>query len=141
MTGKHTSETIEHSGIVISSDSKSVKVSITSATACSGCHAEGVCSLSGSEKKTIEVKGHYPFNPGDSVMVGMEKSMGTRALFFGYIFPVVVVVISLIVMIMAGVHEGISGLISLLFLAAYYFLIYLFRKQIDRQFIFTIKTL
>lgn len=141
MTGKHTSETIEHSGIVISSDSKSVKVSITSATACSGCHAEGACSLSGSEKKLIEVKGNYKFNPGDSVMVGMEKSMGAKALFFGYIFPAIVVLMSLIIMIMTGVHEAISGLLSLLFLAVYYVIIYLFRKQIDRQFIFTIKTL
>ncbi len=78
---------INHEGIVKNKNENTVIISITSASACSGCHAEGSCSLSGNEEKMIEVRGNYNVKPGDNVTILMKQSMGYAALFLGYILP------------------------------------------------------
>src|SRR4030043_170849 len=87
---------IEHEGIVKSSDKKSVTVSIISSSACTGCHAEGICSLSGREEKTVEIPGIYKVVPGESVTVLMKQSSGFAAVFLGYVLPLILVVVVLI---------------------------------------------
>lgn len=131
--------TINHEGIVQKSDDKSVIVSITSASACSGCHAEGSCNLSGKEEKIIEVKGHYNVKPGDPVTIVMKQSMGFSALLLGYILPLFSVVASLIILISLNVTELVAGLSSLAILIPYYIILFFFRKQVNQKFTFTLK--
>ncbi|MCE5345594.1 MAG: SoxR reducing system RseC family protein [Bacteroidales bacterium] len=132
-------ETINHEGIVLKTEDDSVTVSITSVSACSGCHAEGVCSISGKEEKIINVTGHYSVKPGDKVTVLMKQSMGHTALLFGYILPLLAVVVSLIILISLNVPESTAGIVSIAILLPYYFILYFFRNQINRKFTFTLK--
>lgn len=132
-------ECIEHKGIVQKSDDKSVTVLISSASACSGCHAEGSCNLSGVKEKIVEVKGSHELSPGDNVVVLMKKSMGYAALFLGYVFPFILVITVLIILAALQVTELIAGLGSLAILIPYYLALYFFRNRISNKFKFSIK--
>ncbi|MCX6013436.1 MAG: SoxR reducing system RseC family protein, partial [Chloroflexi bacterium] len=89
--------TINHEGIVQKVDDKAAIVSISADSACSGCHAEGSCTLSEKEEKIIEVSGKYNVKPGDKVIIVMKQSMGYTALLYGYVFPLISVIIILII--------------------------------------------
>jgi len=132
--------TIQHDGKVRKVDGNSVLVSITSNSACSGCHAEGLCGISGKEEKIIDIKGSYNVSPGDSVTVMMEQSTGYKAVVLSYLVPLAIVVASLIVCNILSFNELISGLISISLLAPWYMILYLFRNKINRSFTFTLKT-
>jgi sigma-E factor negative regulatory protein RseC len=131
--------TINHEGIVQKADDKAAIVTISAATACSGCHAEGSCTLSGKEEKIIEVAGNYNVKPGDRVTILMKQSMGYAALFFGYLLPLISVIFTLVILISINLNELSAGLISLAMLIPYYFILYLFRKRINEKFTFMLK--
>jgi len=133
------SDPINHEGVVQSISNNSVIVSISATSACSGCHAEGGCTLSGKEEKVIEVTGSYNVAPGDIVTVLMNQSMGFTALFLGYLFPLVLVIIMLIILSSVGVNEFISGVASIAAIIPYYSGLYFFRKRINKKFTFTLK--
>jgi sigma-E factor negative regulatory protein RseC len=131
--------TINHDGVVQQVDKKSVSVSISATSACSGCHAEGSCTFSGKEEKIIEVTGNYNVKQGDKVTIIMNQSMGYTALFLGYVFPLISVISILIVLISLKVPELAAGLVSLSILMPYYIIMYFFRKRINEKFTFTLK--
>jgi len=139
MTNSNSSAIINHEGIVQRIDNKSVIVMISVKSACSGCHAEGSCTLSGKEEKIIEVPGRYNVKPGDLVTILMKESMGYAALLLGYVFPVISVIAVLITLISLRVPELTSGLISLAILIPYYSVLYFFRNRINEKFTFTLK--
>jgi sigma-E factor negative regulatory protein RseC len=130
---------IRHTGIVQKSDNESVTVLITAESACKGCHAEGSCNLSGKEEKIIEVKGCYNVKEGDTVTVSMKQSTGFKALFLGYILPLLIVLAFLILFAYFGYSELASGLLSLSSLLPYYLVLYFARKKINDKFIFSLK--
>ncbi len=132
-------ETIQHDGIVQKTDGKSVIVKITSKSACSGCHAEASCTLTGNEEKLVTVSGNYTVKAGDAVTVLMCKSMGYAAVLLGYLLPLVVILIILIILTSFSVPELTAGLLSIAVLIPYFTLLYLFRSKIDKKFTFTIK--
>lgn len=130
---------IDHDGIVKENSGKSVTISISATSACSGCHARGTCSTFGSEEKIIEVNGSYNVKPGETVTVRMMQSMGFRALILGYVLPFISVVTVLVALISLDFTELTAGLISLGVLLPYYFILFLFRKRINEKFTFTLK--
>jgi positive regulator of sigma E activity len=131
--------TIDHEGIVQKNSGKSVLVNILAESACSGCHAEGSCMLSKKEEKVIEIQGIYEVSPGDTVRILMKPSTGIAALFFGYILPLFIVVFMLITMNSVGLAELYAGLISIAILLPYYLSLFLFRKQLNKKFTFSLK--
>jgi sigma-E factor negative regulatory protein RseC len=139
MNSPAVSPVINHEGVVQKADEKSVTVMITSLSACSGCHAEGSCNLSGKEEKIINVTGNYNVKTGDIVTIIMKQSMGFAAILLGYLLPLIVVMIVLIVLISVKVPELKAGLASLAVLIPYYIVLYFFRKRINEKFTFTLK--
>jgi sigma-E factor negative regulatory protein RseC len=137
-SGSH--ETIQHDGIVKKVDNNSVVVSISSNSACSGCHAEGICGISGKEEKIVDVKGRYNVSPGDTVTVLMEQSTGYKAVVLSYLIPLVIVIAGLIALNSLSASELAAGLVSISLLLPYFLILYLFRKKINRSFTFTLKT-
>ena len=132
--------TIQHSGTVKQVEENSVLVSITSNSACSGCHAEGVCNISGKEEKTISVIGRYNVQPGDNVTVEMSESMGMKAVVLSYVMPVFIIIAGLVVFSFLSISEAASGLAAISLLLPYFIILYIFRKYINRSFTFTLKT-
>lgn len=130
---------IQHDGIVQKTDKGSVLVRIISESACSGCHSKGACGMSGKEEKLINITGNYGVSVGDPVTVIMKKSMGYRAVLLGYVLPFFLVIITLVIFNSFSFSEPASGVMSIAILVPYYALMFLLRKQIDREFTFTLK--
>lgn len=135
-----TSNNIEHEGIVREADEKSVTVLLAPITACSGCHSEKSCGMSGNVEKIVNIYGKYNVKTGDNVTVTMEQSLGYSALFIGYLMPLLLVVFLLVILISLSINELSAGLISIGVLIPYYSGLFLYRKYIDKKFSFTIKS-
>ena len=93
------------------------------------------------EEKLIEVENEIPdrMKEGDQVMVRMEESLGRKAVLLGYVLPLVVLLVSIIVFISLLKHEGLAALLSILMLVPYYSTLFLFRKKIHKEFRFRIQ--
>jgi sigma-E factor negative regulatory protein RseC len=131
-------ETIEHIGVISEIRSNLILVDLSVQSACAACHAKGVCGEG--EQKTIEVRTDKNFfNVGEKVNVIMRQSLGMKALFLGYLMPFIVVVSTLFTLMMLGVSEGISGLLSIVLLGPYYYVLYLLKDKIKREFNFDIE--
>ena len=133
------SKIINHKGIVKKSNNEFVTVQITSESACSACHAEGACTLSGKKEKTIDITGNYNLQEGDSVTVQMEKSLGYSAVILGYLIPFVIVITTLVIFLALKFKESQAGILALLSVFPYYFFLILYKEKINKKFVFSLK--
>jgi sigma-E factor negative regulatory protein RseC len=134
-------DVIIHPGIIQSINGTKIAVRILAKSACSSCHAKGVCSISEVEEKIIEAESETPgkWKPGEEVMVKMEESLGRKAVLLGYILPLVILLGSIIIFLSLLKHEGLSALLSILMLVPYYLVLYLSRKRLQKEFRFRIQ--
>ena len=130
---------IKHAGIVKQNSGKSVTVSISATSACSGCHAKNSCNISGAEEKLVEINGSYNVSQGDIVTILMKQSLGYRALLFGYLLPFFIILLTLITMSSMNFSELSTGLVSLATLLPYYSILFIFRKKVNEKFTFSLK--
>lgn len=131
---------IIHPGIIESVADDRILVRILSQSACSSCHAKGACSISEVEEKIIEIEHFSPggWKTGQPVMVRMQQSLGLKAVFLGYVAPLLVLIASVVIFLKVLNDEGLAALISILMLAPYYGILYIFRKRLKRNFSFSI---
>ncbi len=131
-------DSIKHPGIVVSIKDKQVNVLILSQSACSSCHAKGMCAVSDMKEKIIQAvnSNNIELKVGQEVMVSMKKSSGTQAVLMGYFYPFLLVVASLFILSSVNIEDGISALISLGLLIPYYSVLYYFRNKLKKKFIF-----
>lgn len=133
---------IEHLGRVEAITANDIRVVIISQSACASCHAKGACTMADvAEKQVVVSKPYHSYTVGETVKVTMKQSLGYKALFLGYILPLIVLLVSLFVFNALGFSEGMSGLLSLGVLGPYYFILYAFRKRIEKEFYFDIEKL
>ena len=116
---------IIHEGIVTGIEGESVNIMLTPGSACTGCRAEGSCSVYGDDVKIIKMESRFTVHPGQKVMVSMSESQGFRALFLGYVLPLILVLFILVLCISLSVGELASGLIAIGSIATYYFVLFL----------------
>lgn len=131
---------IQHPGIIESIGDDKVEVNILSQSACSSCHSRGMCSVAEMENKIIELAKTPDFNykVGDQVTVYMKKSLGQKAVFYGYLYPFLLVLLSLILMLALTSKEGLSALIALGLLLPYYYALYKLKDKLSTTFEFKI---
>ena len=81
-----------HTGQVVSMTPQTTTVRIVSHSACSECHAAGLCGLSEYTEKAIEVptSPSATYGVGDEVKVVLKASMGFKAVWLAYFLPLVV---------------------------------------------------
>jgi sigma-E factor negative regulatory protein RseC len=131
---------IDHDGIIDHIEGGVAHVKIDSQSACSACHAKGVCGAADQEAKFLDVplQGES-YKTGEVVRVMVAKRLGFKAVALGYFYPFLLLMAVLIILIMAGVGELTAGLFSLLSLIPYYLGLYLARKWIESSFTFSIQ--
>jgi sigma-E factor negative regulatory protein RseC len=130
---------IEHLGRVEAITTNEISVVIVSQSACASCHAKGACSASDVEEKRIVVKKpNHNYSVGETVKVTMNQSLGFKALFLGYLLPLIIVLVTLFVFSGVGYTEAQAGIFSLLVLPPYYLILYLLRNKIAKEFYFDI---
>jgi sigma-E factor negative regulatory protein RseC len=131
---------IDHDGIIDHIDGGVAHVKIDSQSACSACHAKGVCGAADQTEKFLDVPLHgVAYKTGEVVRVMVAQRMGFKAVALGYFYPFLVLMAVLIILIMAGVGELTAGLFALLSLIPYYLGLYLARKWIESSFTFSIQ--
>jgi len=132
---------VSYSGIVKKIDDGRALVSIIARSACASCQIKGACTLSEVEEKIIEVDltEDQNFSIGEEVMVEMKQTLGTWAVLFGYFFPFLLVISSLIIFTALGLDQGLSGVLSILILAPYYLIMYLSRSFLRKRFTYRLR--
>ena len=116
-------------------------VEITVSSACASCHAKSLCGMSEEQDKVIMLPTdpYATYNVGDQVQVCTKMSMGLKAAWISYVIPLAVLMVLILTLTSAGVNEFISAGVSIGGVGLYYFVIWLFRKRLQNEFVFYIK--
>lgn len=133
-------ESVSHKGRVISADPQFITVEIISESACSSCHAAGLCSLSEQKVKQVVVPTPVSefYEPGEEVLVSLKASMGHKAVWIAYAVPLFVLLCVIMGLLGSGVGELAAGLSGIGAVAVYYFIIWLLRSRLQDQYVFQI---
>jgi len=131
---------IDHEGCIDHIVDGVAHVKIISESACSACHAKGVCGAADQEEKFLDIAlSEVNYEKGENVRVQVARHLGYKAVALGYFYPFLLLMAVLIVLILVGISELKAGSIALLSLVPYYLLLYAFRKRIESTFTFSIK--
>ncbi len=132
---------VKHCGEVIRIQGQRVFVRMTVNSACSACHAKGVCGASEQADKIVEVETAEAssFVVGDSVEVAlMQRNMGSKSVVLAYVVPFFVLTLMLVGAIAVGASEGVAVLAALAGVAAWYVVLYLTRDKLKNRIKFII---
>ena len=134
-------EQITHKGRIVAIDPDITTIEIIAESACASCHAKGLCGLGEEKVKQIQVRtsAWTPRQVGDEVEVVLKKSMGYKAVFIAYGLPLVVLFAALMLLGALGVGELWAGLGTLGAVAVCYFVLFLFRNKISKDYSFFLK--
>ncbi len=140
---RRSNDNIEHEGVVVELNRDLITVEIESKSACSSCHAKGACSLGDTELKIIEIEGcdYASYEVGERVNVLLKRTMGYRALWISYLFPLIILMVLLVSLSALGLSEPITGLGVIGGISVYYIIIWIIRDKLKRDFVFTIEKL
>lgn len=132
---------ISHAGRIVEITPEFTTVEIISSSACSSCHAKGLCGVSEEQVKTIVLPTdpYSDYEKGDEVTVFLKKSMGLKAVWISYVIPLAILMILILSLSSVTVHEVYAGLAAIGGVALYYLIIYLFRERLARDYVFYIR--
>gem|GEM_PF-15638 len=132
---------ISHPGVIHSIDEQKLKVLVISVSACGTCKVKGSCSMAEMEEKIVDAQADSDesFQVGDQVTVSMRQLHGNLAVFLGYGLPFILLLVTLVCCVAAGLGQGQSGLASLSILIPYYLLLYFFRNNLTKTFRFYVR--
>ena len=130
---------IEHEGVVSRLDKGTAWITIVQSSACSDCHAQSACRISGQKEKIIEIP-HVDnsFHEGDKVIVVGSASLGLLAVLYAFVIPLILVVALLVISFSYFHTESLAALISIAVLFTYFFVLYVFKSRFKRKFVFKI---
>ena len=131
-------DTISHDGQVVEIFQDKYKIKIVTKSACSSCHAKGVCNPSDQAEKIIDAVSLQKLKLYDLVIVELEERLGWKALLYGILLPFVIM-ITVLFTLSTKTNELSSALLALASLIPYYFIIFLLREKIEKEFVFTAK--
>ncbi len=126
-------------GIVQSVTGLNVSVTIIQPAACEKCQAKSVCNSVESVEKNIDALASQTLSTGDHVIIEMSENLGWLAVVYTFVLPFICLLAGLIITYILTDNEALAALISLLTLAPYYGALFLFKKQITKDFVFTAK--
>lgn len=135
------SNKIKHAGVVDGVAGECVRVRILQSSACSACKVAAHCNASETKEKIIDVMdadaSHY--QKGDQVMVVADTAVGFRASLYGYLLPLILMVVTLVGVLAATHSEGLAALSALGILIPYYVLLFLMRNKLRNRLSFTLE--
>lgn len=135
------SNRIKHNGVVDGVEEGCVRVRILQSSACSACKVAAHCNASETKEKIIEVQvaDVDRYQRGDSVIVVADTAVGFRASLYGYLLPLILMVVSLVVVLKITQSEGYAAMSALGILIPYYIGLYLLRNKLRNKLSFSIE--
>ena len=136
-----TSEEISHDGIIKQIGERTTTVEIVSSSACSACHAAGLCTSLDAVRKSIEVPTSplEKYSVGEKVEVYLRSELGTKAVVLAYVVPLFILVILVVSLSYTSMHELSVGAIALGGILLWYGVLYLRRDSLAREYHFHIR--
>jgi sigma-E factor negative regulatory protein RseC len=134
---KMTVSKVTHNGTVISVDGVKASVKIEVQSACSGCHAKGLCSAADMAEKIIETVSEESLTVGDSVVVEMDERLGFKAVLFAFLIPFFLIVATLFAAWNITGSETVAAFSSIGILVPYYLGLVVFKTYFKKNFVFT----
>ena len=136
------SNKIKHNGIVDGVEEGWVRVRILQSSACSACKVAAHCNASETKEKIIEVPvaGAVRYQPGDSVVVVADTAVGFRASLYGYLLPLLLMVVVLVAVLKITQSEGYAAVSALGILIPYYIGLYLLRNKLRNKLSFSLES-
>ena len=131
---------IVHNGKIIDIDPDFTTVEILVSSACSECHAKGLCGMSEAQEKVIML----PTDPygqrkvGDEVQIRTKMTMGLKAVWISYVIPLVILMILILSLSSVIENEFLRGGIAIAGVGLYYLIIWLFKDRLSDNFEFYI---
>ena len=123
---------IYHDGKIIEITPEFTSVEIISSSACSQCHAKGLCGFSEEESKVVMV----PTSPyterkvGDTVTLALKQTMGLKAVWISYVIPLIILMILVLSLSSVIDNEVWTGLAAIGGVALYYLVIWLLQDKL-----------
>lgn len=135
------SNKIKHNGIVDGVEEGCVRVRILQSSACSACKVAAHCNASETKEKIIEVQvaDADRYQRGDSVIVVADTAVGFRASLYGYLLPLILMVVSLVAVLKITQSEGYAAMSALGILIPYYIGLYLLRNKLQNKLCFSLE--
>ena len=135
---REVAEVIHHRGVVERIDGDKCYIRILQHSACAGCSAQKLCNSSESKEKLVEaLLVDSVLKIGDAVDVEETVSQGLHAVYICYLIPLVLMVVFLFLGTRIG-GDLLGVTFSMLFLAIYFFVLYINRNNIGKHFGFTV---
>lgn len=133
---------VTHTGIVKTTDSTGITISMIVNSGCASCQIKGSCNMSEQTEKELNIEcDSNSYKVGQMVKVHLQSSQGFLALFLGYIIPLIVLIAVVVITMSITQEEGIAGLVGLASLAPYYLILYLSRNKIKNKFTYVVHPL
>jgi sigma-E factor negative regulatory protein RseC len=126
-----------HKGKVVSVNDGIVSVKIEVMSACSKCHAKGICSAADMSEKIIDCTSEDVLKEGEDVMVEMATRFGFKAVMYAFFIPFLIVMAFLSGTYLITGSETVAALTSFAALVPYYGAIYFMKSYFSRNFFFT----
>lgn len=135
------SNKIKHNGVVDGVEEGCVRVRILQSSACSACKVAAHCNASETKEKIIEVQvaDADRYQRGDSVIVVADTAVGFRASLYGYLLPLILMVVSLVAVLKITQLEGYAAMSALGILIPYYIGLYLLRNKLRNKLSFSLE--
>ena len=132
---------IVHAGRILEITPDFTTVQIIVSSACSSCHAKGLCGMSEEEEKVIMLPTdpYATYNVGDEVQVCTKMAMGLKAVWISYMIPLIILMILILSLSSVVEREAYRALIAIGGVAVYYLFVWLFRDKLSNEFVFYIK--
>ena len=129
---------ITHEGRVVKVDGREVTVCFIQNSACSGCHAKGICSSQDqAEKMVVADSQGVEYAVGEKVNIIVSNEVAWTAVVLAFIVPLIIAFIALFVTVpLAGELTG--CLLTLGVLAVYYLVLFTQRNKMNRKVVFTL---
>ena len=136
------SNKIKHNGVVDGVEEGCVRVRILQSSACSACKVAAHCNASETKEKIIEVQvaNADRYQRGDSVIVVADTAVGFRASLYGYLLPLILMVVSLVAVLKITQSEGYAAMSALGILIPYYIGLYLLRNKLRNKLSFSLES-
>lgn len=132
---------ISHRGRIVEITPEFTTVEIISRSACSECHAKGLCGVSEEATKAIAVPtdGFADRKVGDEVDVCLRRVMGHKAVWLSYVIPVCILLILILTLCSVIGNEVVAGLVSIGGVCLYYLVLWLLRDRLRKEYVFFIR--
>lgn len=130
---------ITHDGRVVKVNGRQVTVCFIQSSACSGCHAKGICSSQDQAEKIVVADSQgVEYSVGEKVNIIVSNEMAWSAVMLAFMVPLVLAFIALFIAVPL-VGEMMACLITLGVLAVYYVILFMQRDKLNRKVVFAIE--